>query len=361
MATIREWFKPSDEQLARLKDRAIKEWKTEKEIYEAFVKKWWINRDEEVEKSFEEKSKEETPTTEESPDNESPINGIEEEESNDLTKETSVDNSEEKIDRGVDWATVLKDANFASSFAKPLYNLLKKKFWWEAWKVMTQKILWKFANWWIKSLDWLEKFIKTPWAIQTVLNTAISVWETNNDMKKWLTKNDAASTASDFVDNFLLNIPSFVYHATWHTPYWENETKWEQQAQVEQMNKDKETRNKYSDMWWWWFWNLLWTNKTEWWFLEEDKNIKNKFWWDASMYAEQQLSAYAADKWKLNDSKLKKDLIDKWYKFQTVKDKNTGEKYQTWVNKDWKTLLNKKQLEQTGKKDFRKEWETINI
>ena len=56
MATIREWFKPSDEQLARLTQRAINEWRSRQEIYEAFVRKWWIDRDEELERSFAEET-----------------------------------------------------------------------------------------------------------------------------------------------------------------------------------------------------------------------------------------------------------------------------------------------------------------
>lgn len=359
--------KPSESQLKELMQRFLDEWRSEEQIYKMFVKKWWIPRDEEIEKRFEQErtpEQEEQPTPEAWPSPESwpeweTINWVNED--NDLTQETSIDDWEEEIDRSVDWMTLLKDINFASSFAKPLYNALAEKFWWEAWKIMVQKVLWKMANWVIKSLDWLEKFVKTPWAIQTVVNTVLSVMETNQDMKKWLTKNDAISTASDFADNFLLNIPSFVTHATWHTPYWENKTKWEQKEQVEQMNKDKETREKYSDMWWGWFWNLLWTSKTEWWYLEEVKNIKNKFWWNAEMWAEQQLSMYAADNKKLNDSKLKKDIINKWYKFKTVKDKNTGETYQTWVNDKGKTLLNKSQIDRVGKKDYKKEWETINV
>ena len=300
---------------------------------------------------------EETPTTEDLPDNESPINGIEEEPNNDLTKETSLEDSDRKIEHKTDLTTWAKGSNLVSLWGQWIRNKLGKKG--------VKKLVTKLTKWlnkfWKTASKSVSKFMKTPWAIQTVVNTVLSTIEAEMDRKEWLTKDDALSMASDFVDNFLLDIPSWLTHVAWGTPYWENETIWEQQAQVEKIKKDEETRDKYSDMWWWWFWNLLWTSATEWWYLKEDKNIKNKYWWNASMYAEQQLSAYAADKWKLNDSKLKKDLIDKWYKFQTVKDKNTGEKYQTWVNKEWKTLLNKKQLEQTGKKDFRKEWETINI
>lgn len=56
--------KPSDNQLKELTQKFLNEWRSEEQIYKMFVKKGWIDRDEELEKKFEQ---EKTPEQEEQP------------------------------------------------------------------------------------------------------------------------------------------------------------------------------------------------------------------------------------------------------------------------------------------------------
>lgn len=361
--------KPSESQLKELMQRFLDEWRSEEQIYKMFVKKWWINRDEEIEKRFEQErtlEQEEQPAPEVWPEG-NVINDVEEVKNtddsdynagwNDLADKIELDWWEEEIDRD-GWDALQKWLRW-SMFARPAVEYLKKKLWKKTVKTLV-KTLWK----WIKKYTtkaWknLVKWIKAPWYLELAVNWLVSFLEAKWDREEWLTKDDAFSMASDFVDNFLFDIPSAVTHLCWETPWWENKTVWEQQAQVQKIKKDEETLDKYDDLNWWWFrwrvrwtvWNALWTDALEWWYLSESKRIKDNFWWDWEMDAEQQISAYAAWNNKENNSKLKKDIINKWYKYKTVRDKETWEKYQTWVDDEWNTLLNEKQLLQVGKKD----------
>lgn len=297
------------------------------------------------------------------PDNDSPINDIEVPE-----KYTNVDidytdpKGEEKMweigdtatpDDGNDDNAPIESDWFSAKDAATISMIIQEAI--KNW--VTVKWLGKWLWWaWSKLLSWLgvsAKFVaRNAWAIATWLASA---YETYNDRSNWKLKaeywvnwdysawaylRDAWRNLYGYTDNVLF----------WILPNAEgiyNQTKWEQKEQVKELNKNKQVKDDYKKLWWNAIDNFLWTDWFEWWYLKEEKNIKKKYWSDWVSMAEQQLTRAAVDLWLMNDADFKKQIIDDWYKFWMVKDKNwnttkTWYKETTWSDgkKKYTTLTN---------------------
>lgn len=234
---------------------------------------------------------------------------------------------------------------------------------------------WVTVNWLGKWLSWAwSTFLKWIWATWKFLARnawAIATWlasayETEQDRKKWVLKAEywvdwdysAWAYARDFwrnmywyTDNVLFwalpNIDAVYNKADDDWLYTNVHSNEAQKHQKEELKKNKEIVDDYKKLWWNRFDNLLWTDWFEWWYLEEEKNIKKKYWADWVSMADQQLTRAAVDLWLMNDADFKKQIIDDWYKFWTVKDKNwnttkTWYKESTWSDgkKKYTTLTN---------------------
>lgn len=105
-------YTPSSEEISAIVDAARAKWKSDPEIYNALLSKWWISRDEEFEKSFSDNNQYTT-------DNDSPINWIE-----DLTQ----DYSEEDLDKNKQLLNNIKrDSNLSlKQKTKALKDLSEK-------------------------------------------------------------------------------------------------------------------------------------------------------------------------------------------------------------------------------------------
>ena len=291
---------------------------------------------------------------------------------NELSDNIEVDEWDE-IDRSWWWANAVKIGNILLPYGKKLLERIWKEWFkevmnkaaYKAWEYLWWK--WLLGKWANITAEWLKWLKANPSAIQMIIQWITSLWEANSDMNKWLTKNDSLSMALDFMDNFAFDLPSGAYHKIWKTNApWETATVQEQKEQVADIKKNKKILDTYKKMGWNKFLNLMtvpWeTSKAEWGYLKEEKRINDEFWGNWLNEATAQLSLYAARNWLSNDANLKKQIIDKWYKFKTV-DEN-WKKYQTWVDKNWNTLLQStKDINSRWRVDFRNkpEWETINI
>lgn len=105
-------YTPSSEEISAIVDAARAKWKSDEDIYNALVSKWWINRDEEMEKSFSDNKQYAT-------DNDSPINWVEH-----LTQ----DYSEEDLDKNKQLLNNIKrDSNLSlEQKTKALKDLSEK-------------------------------------------------------------------------------------------------------------------------------------------------------------------------------------------------------------------------------------------
>ena len=289
------------------------------------------------------------------PDNDSPINDIEVPE-----KYTNVDidytdpKGEEKLWEIGDTATPDKNDDSdealtswrgpkdAATIAMIIQECIKN------W--VTVNWLGKWLSWaWSTFLKWIWatwKFLaRNAWAIATWLASA---YETEQDRKKWVLKAEywvdwdysAWAYARDFwrnmywyTDNVLFwalpNIDAVYNKADDDWLYTNVHSNEAQKHQKEELKKNKEIVDDYKKLWWNRFDNLLWTDWFEWWYLEEEKNIKKKYWADWVAMADQQLTRAAVDLWLMNDADFKKQIIDDWYKFWMVKDQNWNQS-KTW-------------------------------
>lgn len=105
-------YTPSSEEITAIVDAARAKWKSDPEIYNALLSKWWISRDEELEKSFSDNNQYAT-------DNDSPINWVEH-----LTQ----DYSEEDLDKNKQLLNNIKrDSNLSlEQKTKALKDLSEK-------------------------------------------------------------------------------------------------------------------------------------------------------------------------------------------------------------------------------------------
>lgn len=105
-------YTPSSDEITAIVDAARAKWKSDPEIYNALLSKWWISRDEELEKSFSDNNQYAT-------NNDSPINWVE-----DLTQ----DYSEEDLDKNKQLLNNIKrDSNLSlEQKTKALKDLSEK-------------------------------------------------------------------------------------------------------------------------------------------------------------------------------------------------------------------------------------------
>ena len=105
-------YTPSSDEIVAIVDAARAKWKSDEDIYNALVSKWWINRDEEMEKSF-------SDNKQYAANNDSPINWIE-----DLTQGYS----EEDLDKNKQLLNNIKrDSNLSlEQKTKALKDLSEK-------------------------------------------------------------------------------------------------------------------------------------------------------------------------------------------------------------------------------------------
>lgn len=344
MVTIREWFKPSDAQLARLKDRAIKEWKSEQEIYEAFVKKWWIDRNEEVENGF--RLEQEAKDKADYFDQEMLWWATvveDEEETKEEPKYNEWASSEEDSENLTTWwitkvgaspATVnyiIKSLKDAGKLA-PIIEKIGKSWFVEMIKNGIKsggKSLWKFAS----KLG--PAAAKTVWPI---IAAWISTYQNYEDIDEWVLKKewrwnwdwagkyrrDAWRNAYATVDNMLFwGLPNIdaVYNKAeddnWYSNIHSNKAQKEQKAQLK---KDKETKKRYDTT----FWIASWT-------LKDVEKTFSKIGKGDEMNARQQMSNVAVKNGEVADDNFQADFV-KNNEWKTVKKKDWTT-VKTWVNK----------------------------
>ena len=293
MATIREWFKPSDEQLARLKDRAIKEWKTEKEIYEAFVKKWWIDRDEEVENEFrlEQEAKDKADYFDK-----------------EMLWWATVDELDEKIEDKFD----IWKLSSLPTIAQAMANWISAEWLKSAIAKAAPKIAWTL---WTSA-----KFLaRNAWAIASSL---ISAYQTKNDRESWKIKAEY-KWEGDWAWAYLRDVWRNLYWYADNMAFWllpnidsvYNNTERERREQAEELKKNKEVKNRKAD--------LKSVDKT---FSKIDKNDE--------MNARQQMNNAAVKNGKVADDSFQADFV-KNNEWRTVKKKDWTT-VKTGVNKPTK-------------------------
>lgn len=140
--------KPSESQLKELVQRFSNEWKSEEQIYKMFVKKWWIDRDEEFEKGFEQ---ERTPEQEVWPSPESwpeweTINWVEEETPTDFISQSKW----EDWDSNTGQKKLEIFCNEYNKILKEAANYVNGHNHWE-W------LVWKWTEEFNETLNWYKK------------------------------------------------------------------------------------------------------------------------------------------------------------------------------------------------------------
>lgn len=340
MVTIREWFKPSDEQLARLKQKAKDAGKSDQEIYEAFVKQWWIDRDEQTENEFrlEQEAKDKSDYFDQEmlwwatvvEDEEAP-----EEES----KNNEWDSSEGESENLTTWwitkvgaspATVnyiIKSLKDSGKLA-PIIEKIGKSWFVEMIKNGIKswgKSLWEFAS---------KLGPAATKAVWPIIAAWISTYQNYEDIGEWVLKKewrwswdwagkyrrDAWRNAYATADNMLFwalpNIDSVYNKAegdNWYSNIHSNKAQKEQKAQLK---KDKETNKRYDA-------SLKDVEKT---FSKMDNNDE--------MSARQQMNNVAVKNGKIADDNFQADFV-KNNEWKTVKKKDWTT-VKTWVNKQTK-------------------------
>ena len=194
-----------------------------------------------------------------------------------------------------EWSKILSGALWSSALIAGLIQKywLKTVLWW-AWKV-----------WWFA----LKKVV--PVAATLTAEAYALKWEhealRNWDIwgRWWLA--DAWQWA-------LYNVDKMAFDAIPDSWYYNSE-------ENKQKAKEKQKVMDDYEKLWWSFWSNLWLAEEKW-YLAEEKRIKNQYWADAVNMAEQQLTRAAVNMWLMNDADFKKELIDQWYKFWLVQDKN---------------------------------------
>lgn len=293
MVTIREWFKPSDEQLARLKQKAKAAGKSDPEIYEAFVKQWWIDRDEETENEF-------------------------------RLEQEAKDKADYFDQEMLWWATV-----------DELDEKIEDKF--DIWKLSSlPTIAQAMANW--VSTEWLKSAIakaapKIAWALWTsakflarnawaIASSLISAYQTKNDRESWKIKAEY-KWEGDWAWAYLRDVWRNLYWYADNMAFWllpnidsvYNNTERERREQAEELKKNKEVKNRKADL------------------KSVDKTF-SKIGKDDEMSARQQMNNAAVKSGKVADDNFQADFV-KNNEWRTVKKKDWTT-VKTWVNKETK-------------------------
>lgn len=174
--------KPSESQLKELMQRFLDEWRSEEQIYKMFVKKWWIDRDEELEKRFEQENapeQEEQPTPEAWP---SPEAWPEWETINWVEEETPANNDKNEEEYNSEWWEYAKDLD-ASDDGSEYGKMLEQA--WVGVARDSKAIKWimtKLVKWlkWLPE-SWLNKIYK-----HFIDNASLYFWKNNPEMFKEL-------------------------------------------------------------------------------------------------------------------------------------------------------------------------------
>lgn len=243
---------------------------------------------------------------------------------------------------GVRWAVIMEET-LRQWVAKPILNWVSKQWWAKA----ALKVLWTKIP---KLGTWLAEHAPTANQAMAIINWLISGYQNSVDRKNWILKaeywvnwnysseaywNDFLRNMVGYWDEYFAKLPSQLLKMAWKewlNDYLYNTNSEDIKNQKEDLDKNKEIKDTYKKLWWNWWDNFWWTDWFEWWYLKEEKNIKKKYWGDWAMMAEQQLTRAAVDLWLQNDADFKKQIIDDWYKFWMVKDKNWNTT-KTWYKK----------------------------
>lgn len=333
-------YKPTDQQISEFIEIAQSNWKTPKQIYDKIIEQWWrtaeeigsINFDDagnvtdnvknyQVINKYKDKEWNEK-TYDEKKADEWSANFNElvwEDEANNVNQEDDTSNIFNKL---IAWWMSIAWANF-------LKNKLLQHFWAETTKELLK------AYW-----PDLIKYIKTWWGklipvIAAVVDEAISLhW-----VDKALTDGSIWWTWNWWKDAWQAVAANIEWLWWWDVSDSWYANKWEDK----EVAKEKQKTNRiYRNLWGNFFSNLTWIEWLEWWYLKEERRIKKELWDEGVNDADRQISTILLNKWKdispENVSKFKKSIIDKWYKYKQVKDKNWNTTY-TWVNKNNKPLI----------------------
>lgn len=307
-------YTPSSDEILAIVDAARAKWKSDEEIYNALVSKWWINRDEEMEKSFKKK----VPI----------ISNYDEQKAkeweqnfNDLTNQDTTNDSVDEVSEKVEdeWTNLAA----APATIQMITQALSDK----VWKEWATKILdWVSTKWakWLWSILWKSsRFVaRNAWAIATGL---ISAYETYNDRDKWKVKAEYIN-GNEWALAYLRDVWRNAYAYADNVLFWAlpnidsvyNQTKWEQKQQAEKLAKNKEVKNTAKE-------------------LKQYTKVMDKLKWNEEQEAVRQMTNVAVNQWKLNDVAFKKQFV-KDYERKTMK-KPDGSTYQTWVSKsNWRPV-----------------------
>ncbi len=227
------------------------------------------------------------------------------------------------------WLTAVDSSSDKDNTAAWIWWINSWAILWYAWlkwlikKYWTKAVTDAIKKYWVAWLKWLGKAAwytaATIWTIYQEYDALkneikdLNEWNIGNTGNAW---KDAGQWALYNADKMAFD----VIPDSWYYNQWEDKIKAQDAAE-----RNANTMDTYKKLWWNRFSNL--TGLWEWWYLAEEKNIKKNYWGDWLKQAEDQLREAASNmstkqKPVLNDADFKKFIIDEWYKFWNVKNKD---------------------------------------